>query len=74
MKDESYAKSESTLLLATKGEPFDNNILVICSSYGDDLDQHTIISTRNLQYLGRFLMALIRIELAYHFSLIDCVS
>ena len=35
-----YAKVESTLLLAAKGEPFDEHILAICSFYGDDLDQH----------------------------------
>ena len=33
-----------------------------------------IISTCNLQYLERFLMALIRRALTYHLSLIDCVS
>ena len=74
MKVESYAKVESALLLATKGEPFDEHILAICLFYGNDLDQHNIISTRNLQYLERFLMALIRIVLTYHLSLIDCVS
>ena len=31
---------ESTLLLATKGEPFDEHILPICFFYGDDSDQH----------------------------------
>ena len=35
-----YAKVESTLLLAAKGEPFDEHVLAICSFYGDDLDQH----------------------------------
>ena len=40
MKVESYAKVESTLLLATKGEPSDEHILAICFFYGDDLNQH----------------------------------
>ena len=33
-----------------------------------------IICTRNLHYLERFLMGLIRIGLTYHMSLIDCLS
>ena len=37
-----YAKAESTLLLAAKGEPLDEHILAICSFYGDDLDQHNL--------------------------------
>ena len=37
-----YAKVESTLLLAAKGEPFDEHILAICYFYGDDLDQHNL--------------------------------
>ena len=72
MKVESYVKVESTLLLATKGEPFDEHILAICSFYGDDLDQHN--QHTQLTILERFLMALTRIALAYHLSLIDCVS
>ena len=35
-----YAKVESTLLLAAKGEPLDEHALAICSFYGDYLDQH----------------------------------
>ena len=35
-----YAKVESTLLLATKDEPFYEHVSAICSFYGDDLDQH----------------------------------
>ena len=34
-----YAKVESTLLLAAKGESFDEHVLAIYSFYGDDLDQ-----------------------------------
>ena len=37
-----YAKVESILLLAAKGEPFDEHILAICSFYGDDLDHHNL--------------------------------
>ena len=37
-----YVKVESTLLLATKGEPFDEHILAICSFYGDDLNHHNL--------------------------------
>ena len=40
MNVENYAKVESTLLLATKGEPSDEHILAICFFYGDDLNQH----------------------------------
>ena len=67
--DNCYAKVESTLrfhssiLLAAKGEPFDEHVLTICSFYADEL-----------HYLDRFLMALIRITLTYHLSVIDCVS
>ena len=64
-----YAKVESNLLLAAKGEPFDEYILAICHFYGDDLDQH--ICTRNLHYLERFLMALIRIALTFIEASID---
>ena len=34
-----YVKVESTLLLAAKGESFDEHVLAIYSFYGDDLDQ-----------------------------------
>ena len=64
-----YAKVESTFLLAVKGEPFGEHILAIYSFYGDDLEQHN-----QLKSLERFLIALIRIALTYHLSLIDCVS
>ena len=33
-------KVESTLLLPTKDEPFDEHFSAICSFYGDDLDQN----------------------------------
>ena len=39
MKVESYAKVESTLLSAAKGEPFDEHILATSSFYRNDLDQ-----------------------------------
>ena len=46
-----YAKVESTLLLAAKGEPFDEHILAICSIYGDDLEQHNLLT--QLTLLGK---------------------
>ena len=47
-----YVKVESTLLLATKGEPFDEHILAICSFYGDDLNHHNLHT--QLTLLGPF--------------------
>ena len=37
-----YAKVESILLLAAKGEPFDEHILVICPFFANELDQHNL--------------------------------
>ena len=37
-----YAKVESILLLAAKGEPFDEHILTIFSFYGNELHQHNL--------------------------------
>ena len=37
-----YAKVESTLRLAAKGNPFDEHLLAIWSFYVDDLDQHSL--------------------------------
>ena len=48
MKVESYAKVESTLMSAAKGEPFDEHIFVISSFYGDDLDQHNQHTQRTI--------------------------
>ena len=53
MKVESYAKVESTLLLTTKGEPFDEHIVAICSFYGDNLDQHN--QHTQITILGRLV-------------------
>ena len=72
MKVESYAKVESTLLLATKGEPSDEHILAICFFYGDDLNQHN--QHTQLTILGTLFDGLNKDSMAYHLSLIDCVS
>ena len=37
-----YPKVESTLLLAAKGETFDEHILAICFFYGDNLEQQNL--------------------------------
>ena len=37
-----YAKVESTLLLAARGEPFDEHILAICYFYGKYFNQHNL--------------------------------
>ena len=66
-----YAKVESTLLLAAKGESFDEHVLAIYSFM--EMTWTNIINTRNLQYLERFLTALIMIALTCHLSLIDCL-
>ena len=65
-----YVKVESTLLLAAKGEPFDEHILAICVAFMEMIWVN-IICTRNLHYMERFLMALIRIALTFVDSSID---
>lgn len=60
-----YAKIKSTLLLAAKGEAFDEHILAICSFYGDDLDQHNLYT--QLTLLGTLFDGLDkdRIDISY---------
>ena len=67
-----YAEVERTLLLEQKV----NHLMSISWQFVlfMEMTWTNIICTRNLPYLERFLMALIRIALTYHLSLIDCVS